>query len=217
MPFLIIAHGVSVSLPPSRTSASTTRGSDLPTIRYTHVSIPANAAKSIASGSCALVTEKCLPSSRSVSGIPTLKGAANAELMPGIILYLTFAARRAAISSLTRAKTDGHPPLSRATTRPGDAVASRTNVSDISFCVHDFESPPRLPTAIRIVPGFERERTSSADPPKSSYMTTSHASSARAAASVNASAPPGPAPINTTDAPSPRLDAIVPCRVRTAR
>ena len=138
MPFRMTQHVIVDGFRASRTSLSTTTLSDFPTIKNTHVSIPTKALKSIASGSCALVTLKCRPKSRSVSGTPTLSGADSADDIPGIILYDTPAARSAEISSLTRANTDGHPPFNRATFFP--RRASSQIKSQISLCRHDAQN-----------------------------------------------------------------------------
>ena len=100
------------------------------------------------------------------------------------------AARAIAIaSSAPRPKTNGSPPLTRATILP--RVASRTIRRSMNACGVDLQ-PPRLPTAITRASGAcSRTRRST----RSSTNATSTCASARTAFNVRSSGSPGPAPM----------------------
>ena len=53
--------------------------------------------------------------SRCVTGIPAAAGTANADEIPGTIVYSTPARARASASSPPRPNTNGSPPLMRTT------------------------------------------------------------------------------------------------------
>ena len=177
----------------------TTFSSVRPTMRKTHVSMPANAVKSSASGSCAEATEKCRPTVFSVRTMSAESGAARADETPGTSSRAHPAASRASSSECARDKTLGQPPLSRATTRP--SRQSRTRSASMSGCFHEPDAPPRLPTYTFSASGAS---STMSDAPRSSYTSTSHARSRRSARTVRLSTPPGPAPMRYT-LPSPAL------------
>ena len=146
---------------------------------------------SLPGSSWPVTTANCAATPRCVTGMPAYAGAAIADVMPGTTSNGDAGGGAApAASSPPRPNTNGSPPFSRTTSRPGAAVLDQAGVDLVLGHACGWSGPCRRRSA-----GSPAGASSSSSAPTSrSYTSTSARRSSSSPRTVISPGSPGPAP-----------------------